>query len=36
MFQYRLSYERTIELQFRLLGKYLLKDTDKYEGFYIR
>ena len=36
MFNYRLSYERTIELQFRLLGKYLLKDIDRYEGFYIR
>jgi len=35
-FHYRLSYERTIELQFRLLGKYLLKDIDKYEGFQIR
>ena len=35
-FHYRLSYERTIELQFRLLGKYLLKDVDKYEGFQIR
>ena len=36
MFQYRLSYERTIELQFRLLGKYLLNEVDKYEGFFIR
>ena len=36
MFQYRLSYERTIELQFRLLGKYILNETDRYEGFYIR
>jgi CRISPR-associated protein Cas1 len=35
-FHYRLTYERTIELQFRLLGKYLLKDIDKYEGFQIR
>jgi CRISPR-associated protein Cas1 len=35
-FHYRLSYERTIELQFRLLGKYLLNDIDKYEGFQIR
>ncbi len=35
-FHYRLSYERTIELQYRLLGKYMLKEIDKYEGFYIR
>jgi CRISP-associated protein Cas1 len=35
-FHYRLSYERTIELQYRLLGKYMLKEIDNYEGFYIR
>ena len=35
-FHYRLSYERTIEIQFRLLGKYLLGDIDSYEGFHIR
>lgn len=29
MFQYRLSYERTIELQFQLLGKYILNETDR-------
>jgi CRISPR-associated protein Cas1 len=35
-FHYRLSYERTIELQFRLLGKYLLGEVETYEGFRIR
>ncbi|QTA81097.1 CRISPR-associated protein [Desulfonema limicola] len=35
-FHYRLSYERTIELQFRLLGKSLLNEIDNYEGFSIR
>lgn len=35
-FHYRLSYERTIELQFRLLGKSLLKEIENYQGFYIR
>lgn len=35
-FHYRLSYARTIELQCRLLGKFLMKDIDSYEGFYIR
>ena len=35
-FHYRLSYDRTIEIQFRLLGKFLLGDIDSYEGFYIR
>ncbi len=35
-FHYRLSYGRIIELQFRLMGKYLLNDIDCYEGFYIR
>jgi CRISPR-associated protein Cas1 len=35
-FHYRLSYERTIEIQFRLLGKFLLGDIDSYEGFHIR
>lgn len=35
-FHYRLSYERTIELQYRLLGKYMLKEIETYEGFYIR
>lgn len=36
LFKYRLSYERTIELQYRILGKYLLGDVHKYEGFRIR
>ena len=35
-FHYRMSYERTIELQLRLLGKYLLNDVDSYEVFSIR
>lgn len=35
-FHYRMSYERTIELQYRLLAKYLLGDIDSYEGFTIR
>ncbi|MBF0227557.1 MAG: CRISPR-associated endonuclease Cas1 [Desulfobacterales bacterium] len=35
-FHYRMSYERTIELQYRLLGKFLLNDIDEYQGFYIR
>ncbi len=35
-FHYRMSYERTIELQYRLLAKYLLGDIDSYEGFFIR
>jgi CRISPR-associated endonuclease Cas1 len=35
-FHYRLSYERTIELQLRLLGKYLLNDIESYEVFCIR
>ncbi|MBF0550812.1 MAG: CRISPR-associated endonuclease Cas1 [Deltaproteobacteria bacterium] len=35
-FHYRLSYERTIELQFRLLGKFLLGQLPEYEGFHIR
>lgn len=36
LFQYRLSYERTIELQYRILGKYLLGDVEQYAGFHIR
>lgn len=36
LFQYRLSYERTIELQYRVLGKYLLGDIEQYVGFHIR
>lgn len=36
LFQYRLSYERTIELQYRILGKFLMKDIDTYSGFRIR
>jgi CRISPR-associated endonuclease Cas1/CRISPR-associated protein Cas4 len=36
VFGYRLSYERMIELQLRILGKYLLGDLDKYVGFHIR
>jgi CRISPR-associated protein Cas1 len=36
MFQYRLSYERTIELQCRILAKYLLGDMEKYVGVRIR
>jgi len=35
-FHYRLSYNRTIELQYRLLGKVLLKEMEQFEGFYIR
>lgn len=35
-FQYRLSYERTIELQLRIIGKFLLKEIDTWEGFSIR
>jgi CRISPR-associated protein Cas1 len=35
-FHYRMSYSRTIELQFRLLAKYLLNDIDTYTGFYFR
>jgi len=35
-FHYRMSYARMIELQYRLLGKYLLGDIDSFEGFYIR
>ena len=35
-FHYRLNYERTIELQLRLMGKFLLNDIDTYEGFHIR
>lgn len=35
-FHYRMSYARTIELQYRLLGKYLLGEVDGYEGFHIR
>lgn len=35
-FHYRLSYSRTIELQCRLLCKYLMKAINLYEGFYIR
>ncbi len=35
-FHYRLSYARTIELQYRLLGKYLMREMDTYGGFYIR
>ncbi len=36
VFNYRMSYARTIELQFRLLAKYLLGDIDTYTGFYFR
>lgn len=36
LFQYRMSYERTIELQYRILGKYLLGDIEEYTGFRIR
>lgn len=35
-FSYRMSYARTIELQYRYLGKYLLKEINDYEGFRIR
>ncbi|NUM35037.1 MAG: CRISPR-associated endonuclease Cas1 [Candidatus Brocadiae bacterium] len=35
-FHYRLSYERTIELQFRIIAKFLLKEIPTCEGFYIR
>jgi CRISPR-associated protein Cas1 len=35
-FHYRMSYARTIELQYRLMGKYLLNEMDSWEGFYIR
>ncbi|KPA14435.1 CRISPR-associated protein Cas1/Cas4 [Candidatus Magnetomorum sp. HK-1] len=35
-FHYRMSYARTIELQFRLLAKFLLGDIDTYTGFYFR
>lgn len=35
-FNYRLSYSRTIELQFRLLGKVLLGEMDQFEGFFVR
>jgi len=35
-FHYRMSYARTIELQFRLLAKYLLGEIDTYTGFYFR
>lgn len=35
-FHYRLSYSRTIELQYRLLGKVLLGEMEGLEGFYIR
>ena len=35
-FHYRMSYARTIELQFRLLAKYLTADIDTYTGFYFR
>jgi CRISPR-associated protein Cas1 len=35
-FHYRLSYARTIELQYRFLGKYLLKEVDEYAGFVIK
>ncbi len=35
-FHYRLSYERTIELQYRLLGKFLLGEIESFQGFHIR
>ena len=35
-FNYRMSYSRTIELQYRLLGKVLLGEMTGFEGFFIR